>query len=54
MYNFFLYGVLKFYTRSCFTWTATVGSFFGIQKWYAILVKVWCVTGTLNFYEIEM
>ena len=31
-----------------------VGSFFGIQKWYAILVKVWCVAGTLNFYEIEM
>ena len=22
MYNFFLYGVLKFSTRSCFTWTA--------------------------------
>ena len=22
MYNFFLYGVVKFYTRSCFTLTA--------------------------------
>ena len=22
MYNFFLYGVLKFYTRSWFTWAA--------------------------------
>ena len=22
MCNYFLYGVIKFYTRSCFTWTA--------------------------------
>ena len=22
MYNSFLYGVVKFYTRSCFTWTS--------------------------------
>ena len=23
-----------------------MGTFFGIQKWYAILVEVWCVAAT--------
>ena len=31
-----------------------VGSFFDIPKRYAILVKVWCVAETGNFYRTEI
>ena len=47
-FNFFLYGVLKFTTRSCFTWTAMRDDGQSLQQ---CEIKSGCMSGRVPTFE---